>query len=57
MRSLGINWFIEGYVDFEHKKYVLLDYLQQINRHFDRNHLYPNLTDLIYHYNNLLIFK
>lgn len=57
MRSLAINWFIEGYVDFEHKKYVLLDYLQQINHHFDRNHLYPNLSDLIYHYNNLLSFK
>jgi hypothetical protein len=57
MKSLGINWFIEGYVDFEHKKYVLLDYLQQINRHFDSRHLYPNLSDLIYHYNNLLSFK
>jgi hypothetical protein len=57
MKSLGINWFIEGYVDFEHKKYVLLDYLQEINRHFDRSRLYPNLTDLIFHYNNLLSFK
>jgi hypothetical protein len=57
MRSLGINWFIEGYIDFEHKKYVLLDYLQEINRHFDRSRLYPNLTDLIFHYNNLVSFK
>jgi hypothetical protein len=57
MKSLGINWFIEGYVDFEHKKYVLLDYLQEINRHFDRKHLYPNLSDLVYHYNNLKSFK
>ncbi|RKR80863.1 hypothetical protein BDD43_1000 [Mucilaginibacter gracilis] len=57
MKSLGINWFIEGYVDFEHKKYVLLDYLQEINQHFNRKHLYPNLSDLIYHYNNLLSFK
>jgi len=57
MKSLGINWFIEGYIDFEHKKYVLLDYLQEINRHFDRSHLYPNLTDLVFHYNNLRSFK
>lgn len=57
MKSLGINWFIEGYIDFEHKKYVLLDYLQEINRHFDKSRLYPNLTDLIFHYNNLLSFK
>jgi hypothetical protein len=20
MNSLGVNWFIEGYIDFEHKK-------------------------------------
>ncbi|MBS7564345.1 hypothetical protein KHS38_07995 [Mucilaginibacter sp. Bleaf8] len=57
MKSLGVNWFIEGAIDFEHKKYVLLDYLQQINRHFDKSRLYPNLTDLIFHYNNLLSFK
>jgi hypothetical protein len=57
MKSLGINWFIESYVDFEHKKYILLDYLQEINRHFDQSHLYPTLTDLIFHYNNLLSFK
>lgn len=57
MKSLGVNWFIEGSIDFEHKKYILLDYLQEINRHFDRSKLYPNLTDLIFHYNNLLDFK
>jgi len=57
MKSLGINWFIEGRIDFEHKKYILLAYLQEINRHFDKSRLYPNLTDLIFHYNNLLSFK
>jgi hypothetical protein len=57
MKSLGVNWFIEGSIDFEQKKYILLDYLQEINRHFDRSRLYPNLTDLIFHYNNLLDFK
>lgn len=57
MKSLGINWFIEGSIDFEHKKYILLDYLQEINRHFDKSRLYPNLTDLIFHFNNLAYFK
>jgi len=57
LKSLGLNWFIEGSLDFEHKKYVLLDYLQEINRHFDKSKLYPNLTDLVFHYNNLLDFK
>ena len=42
MKSLGINWFIEGSIDFEHKKYILLDYLQEINRHFDRSKFSTN---------------
>src|ERR1700709_314750 len=57
MKELSINWFIEGSIDFEYKKYVLLDYLQEINRHFDKSKLYPNLSDLVFHYNNLLCFK
>ena len=57
MNSLGVNWFIEGFIDFEQKKYVLLNYLQEINRHFDKSRLYPNLADLIFHYNNLVDFR
>lgn len=57
MKSLNLNWFIEGHIDFEHKKYVLLDYMQEINRNFDTSHLYPNLSDLIFHYKNLQEFK
>jgi hypothetical protein len=57
MKSLGLNWFIEGSIDFEYKKYILLDYLQEINRHFDKSRLYPNLSDLMFHHNNLLYFK
>lgn len=57
MQALGVNWFIEGTVDFEYKKYILLAYLQEINRHFDKSKLYPNLSDLIFHYNNLIYFK
>lgn len=57
MTSLSVNWFIEGSVDFEHKKYLILSYLQDINRHFNKSRLYPNLSDLLFHYNNLLAFK
>lgn len=57
MTSLSVNWFIEGSVDFEYKKYLLLAYLQHVNRHFHRTKLYPDLHDLIFHYNNLLKFK
>ena len=57
MKELSKNWFIEGSIDFEYKKYILLAYLQEINRHFDKSRLYPNLSDLIFHFNNLLYFK
>jgi hypothetical protein len=57
MKELSKDWFIEGSIDFEYKKYILLDYLQEINRYFDKSKLYPNLTDLIFHFNNLLYFK
>lgn len=57
MKSLSANWFIEGSIDFEHKKYILLSYLQQINQSFHSNALYPDLNDLVFHYNNLIKFK
>jgi hypothetical protein len=57
MKSLSETWFAEGYIDFELKKYTLLAYLQQVNKYFDENKLYPQLADIIFHYNNLLAFK
>jgi hypothetical protein len=57
MKTLSETWFAEGYIDFELKKYTLLAYLQEINRHFDENKLYPQLADLIFHYNNLVAFR
>src|SRR5690606_312532 len=57
MNNLNVNWFIEVPIDFEHKQYQLLAYLQQINAHFNKTRLYPNLNDLIFHYNNLKKFK
>lgn len=57
MKQLSETWFAEGYIDFELKKYTLLAYLQQINRYFNENKLYPQLSDLIFHYNNLVAFR
>ena len=57
MKSLSVNWFIEGSLDFEYKKYQLLAYLQQINQHFNKTKLYPDLNDLIFHYNNIFAFR
>src|SRR5215510_10802795 len=57
MKSLSETWFAEGYIDFELKKYTLLAYLQQVNSYFNENKLYPQLADIIFHYNNLVAFR
>lgn len=57
MKSLSETWFAEGYIDFELKKYTLLAYLQEINRNFNENKLYPQLADVIFHYNNIVAFR
>jgi hypothetical protein len=57
MKQLSETWFAEGYIDFELKKYTLLAYLNEINRHFNENKLYPQLGDLVFHYNNIVAFR
>jgi hypothetical protein len=57
MKQLSETWFAEGYIDFELKKYTLLAYLQEINKHFNENRLYPQLADVVFHYNNLVAFR
>ncbi len=57
MKTLSQTWFAEGYIDFELKKYTLLAYLQQIHREFNENKLYPQLSDIIFHYNTMVRFK
>jgi hypothetical protein len=57
MKSLSETWFAEGRIDFELKKYVLLAYLQEINKYFNESKLYPQLADIIFHYNNIVAFR
>jgi hypothetical protein len=57
MKTLSETWFTEGYIDFELKKYTLLAYLQHVNTYFNQNKLYPQLADIIFHYNNIVAFR
>jgi len=57
MKSLSETWFAEGYIDFELKKYTLLAYLKEVNTYFNESKLYPQLSDVIFHYNNLVAFR
>lgn len=53
MSTLRNNWFCDGIADFEYKKYLLLAYLQYVNRHFKDTRLYPSLGELVSHHRNL----
>jgi hypothetical protein len=57
MKTLDKNWLTEGLIDFEYKKYVLLAYLQEVKHSFDQKKLYPYLSDLVFHYQNLQSIK
>ncbi|MEL7535091.1 MAG: hypothetical protein AAFN10_27560 [Bacteroidota bacterium] len=57
MKNLSNDWFLEGRLDFEYKKYVLLAYLNQVSREFAEFKLYPAFSDLVSHYQNLHQFQ
>jgi hypothetical protein len=57
MKHLAHNWLTEGLIDYEYKKYVLLAYFKDIKDEFEASKLYPYLSDLIFHYQNLLTVK
>src|SRR5687768_15851567 len=57
MKQLNPNWLTEGLIDFEYKKYVLLAYLKEVSHHFQEGKLFPALSDIIFHYQNLFSLK
>jgi hypothetical protein len=57
MKTLSETWFTEGFIDFELKKYTLLAYLNEVNKYFNENKLYPQLADVVFHYNNIVLFR
>lgn len=57
MTTLGKDWITEGLIDFEYKKYLLLAYLQGIDQNFSQQLLYPSLSELVDHYNNIARIK
>src|ERR1051325_11235780 len=56
---MGVSetWFVEGTIDFELQKYRLLAYLRDVDALFGRRELYPQLSDVIFHHNNLIAFR
>jgi len=57
MARLSQNWITEDLIDFEYKKYLLLAYFKEVNAHFNEYKVYPFLSDMLNHYNNLIAIK
>jgi len=57
MATLSNQWLTEGWIDFEYKKYQLLAFLQDVSQKFQEKKLYPRLSELIAHYENLQLFQ
>ena len=55
--QLSETWFMEGYIDYELQQYKLKAYLQEVAACFNQIKLYPQLADVVFHYNNLVQFK
>lgn len=51
------DWLTEGLIDYEYKKYILLAYLKDVQSRFNKSELYPFMSDLVFHYRNLLKLK
>ena len=49
--SLGLShdWFLKRPVDFEHKKYILLKYLKDVEEQFEIGKIYPYFTQVAFH--------
>jgi len=54
--KLSPIWFLESPIDFEHKQYILMDYLQKVERGFKRNNLADYLQETRYHSKNIECF-
>ncbi len=47
------NWIFQEPIDFEHKKYVLLDYIQKVDIQIKNLKLYPNFQQIALHLANI----
>lgn len=57
MDKLKDNWLTDGLIDFEYKKYQLLAYFKNVKESFQRVELYPFLSDMVFHYRNLIMLR
>ena len=54
--TLSPIWWLESPIDLEHKQYVLMDYIQKVEKGFKQNNLLDYLEEARYHSKNLECF-
>ncbi len=54
---IPVTWYIESPIDFEHKQYVLLSYLQTVDGSFMNKKLSPHLLHIEKMINEMLNFN
>jgi hypothetical protein len=57
MDTLKHDWLTEGLMDYEYKKFIVLAYLKDVRSRFNKSELYPFMSDLVFHYRNLVKVK
>ncbi len=57
MRKLDTNWLTNNLIDFEYKKYQLLDYFQTIDRFYNRFYIFPFIDDINTHYKSIKLIQ
>ena len=57
MLILSENWLSEGLLDVEYKQYELLSYLSKVEIKFDELELYPYFSDILAHYEALILYR
>ena len=50
---LDTDWLFNGYMDVEHRRYVLLDYFTKMGKHLEEIKLYPMFLELSIHLGNI----
>ena len=46
---MNTDWVFQEPIDFEHKQYVLLDFLQKMDKQLQNLKLYPNFQQISLH--------
>ena len=50
---LDTDWIFQGYVDVEHRRYVLLDYFKKMGKFLEEVKIYPMFLELSIHLGNI----